>query len=147
MANVLARELDSYSRAAAAYQRQANAYNRELRTYQDSLVRDDAGNIYVLDSEDNVQQVDPSGRVTPADLPHGSLNEFGVTAIPDEDRYRLLRAYKADSYPIKPDDFTKTFNRTKPNPTTGQLKRLGMPSLAQYETGLIGQVMRGGGAR
>lgn len=88
---VLSRELDSYQRAVDAYQRQVDRHNRKAARYDDTLVRDAAGNILVLDASGNVMKVDSEGRVTPGALPSGSVQDYGVSAIPDESRFRALR--------------------------------------------------------
>lgn len=51
------------------------------------------------------------------------------------------------AYMDKPPEWTQQFTQTAPDPTFAQVKRAGMPSLAQIEGGLIGQVLRGRGAR
>lgn len=252
--SVLSRELDSYQRAVDAYQRQLNSYNRGVQQYNDTLVRDADGNLLVIDSSGNVQKVDPEGKVTPGALPSGTLQDYGFSPIPDEDRFRMLRqgepveskrevrtnvirsydpesgyggfsggdgassfgvdqllssgaeygpewrvdkAYRwmpipdpsgktswfnqkydyvevdpswleanpltydaengkpdiytlsrnASVYAEKPDEWTKQFTRKAPDPTFAQVKRAGMPTLAQIEGGLIGEVMRGKGVR
>ena len=51
------------------------------------------------------------------------------------------------SYMEKPPEWAKQFTQRAPDPTFAAVKRAGMPSLAQIEGGLIGQVLRGRGAR
>lgn len=220
--SVLARELDSYQRAVDAYQRQLNSYNRGVQRYNDTLVRDADGNLLVIDSSGNVQKVDAEGKVTPGALPSGTLQDYGLSAIPDESRFRMLRqgepveskretltgvqrfydpesgqeyyytlgpgygdsgpgqerlsaewrlerkipgqqtgwgvseSYSPDTYEFsrdasiymeRPEEWAKQFTRKAPDPTFAQVKRAGMPSLAQIEGGLIGEVMRGKGVR
>lgn len=220
--SVLSRELDSYQRAVDAYQRQLNSYNRGVQRYNDTLVRDADGNLLVVDSSGSVMKVDAEGRVTPGNLPSGTVQDYGISAIPDESRFRMLRQgepteanretasgvmryydpesgeeyyytlgaeqyegsrsmdrlgpewrmerripgqqagwgdseyYTPDTYEFsrdasvyleKPQDWAKQFNRTAPDPTFAQVKRAGMPSMAQIEGGLIGEVMRGKGVR
>jgi hypothetical protein len=53
----------------------------------------------------------------------------------------------ASSYLEAPPEWTDEFRRKAPDPTQAQVRRASQPSLAQIETGLIGQVMRGGGVR
>lgn len=216
--SVLSRELDSYQRAVDAYQRQLNSYNRGVQRYNDTLVRDADGNLLVVDSSGSVMKVDAEGRVTPGKLPSGTVQDYGISAIPDESRFRMLRqgepveskretitgvqrfydpesgqeyyytlgsdygdsgpgqerltaewrlerkipgqqdgeSYTPDTYEFsrdasvyveKPEEWTKQFTRKAPDPTFAQVKRAGMPTLAQIEGGLIGEVMRGKGVR
>lgn len=53
----------------------------------------------------------------------------------------------ASKYLEAPEEWTKTFNRKAPDATAGQVRRMGMPSLAEIEGGLIGEVMKGSGVR
>lgn len=51
------------------------------------------------------------------------------------------------TYMDKPAEWAKQFTQQAPDPTFAQVARAGMPSLAQIEGGLIGQVLRGRGVR
>lgn len=53
----------------------------------------------------------------------------------------------ASTYLEAPAEWANKFRRRAPDPTAAQVRRAGMPSMAQIEGGLIGEVMRGGGVR
>jgi hypothetical protein len=214
--SVLARELDSYQRAAQAYQRDVDRYNRQVDQYKETLVYDANGNMLVMYGG-GVYAVGPDGKLTPT-RPPGRVSDYGQSPIPEDPKFSALRQgepvgtrrelmenvqrfydpetgqeyyytwapgsgdsgdvqnrlgpewtverkvpgfssgdnYSPDTYVMgmdvptymeKPPEWTKQFNRQAPDPTFAQVKRAGMPSLAQIEGGLIGQVLRGRGAR
>jgi hypothetical protein len=221
--SVLSRELDSYQRAVDAYQRQLNSHNRKVDAYRDTLVRDEAGNLLVVDSSGAVFSADSEGKLTRSGLPSGALSDYGLTEVPDDPRFRMLRQNPTKSeresrddvrlfvdsetgeqyyytltpgygdagptqerlgpewrleealpqqmapgygdsggyylpqqfrfsrdisgFTEKPPEWDREFNRQAPDPTAAQVRRAGMPTMAQIEGGLIGQVMRGGGVR
>lgn len=90
--SVLSRELDSYQRAVDAYQRKLNKHNRGAQRYQDTIARDGMGDMMVVDESGQVFRVDDAGKLTPTELPEGkSLQDYGLSAIPDESRFRMLR--------------------------------------------------------
>lgn len=90
--SVLSRELDSYQRAVDAYQRKLNKHNRGVQRYQDTIARDGMGDMMVVDESGQVFRVDDAGKLTPTKLPEGkSLQDYGLSAIPDESRFRMLR--------------------------------------------------------
>lgn len=51
------------------------------------------------------------------------------------------------TYPDSPPEWTEEFNKKAPELTKAQSRRANSPSLADIETGLIGQVMKGSGVR
>lgn len=63
----------------------------------------------------------------------------------EPDRYVVSR--DASIYPEQPGDWTKKFGKKAPDPTGAQMKKMGMPTLAEVEAGLIGEVIKGGGVR
>lgn len=223
--SVLARELDSYQRALDIYQRQMNRYNRGVDQYRQTLVRDANGNILITmpgssfgGSGGEVKAVGPDGTIVAAagglEKP---LTEYGLTPIPGNEAFRMLRqnptsanretvsgvkkyvdvdpetgeryyyieqnnnddyrriklgnewrmdetvrgreyndysepttyvfSRDASEYLKAPEEWTKTFDRKAPEATAGQVRRMGMPSLAEIEGGLIGEVMKGSGVR
>lgn len=89
--SVLSRELDAYQRAVDAYQRRMNSYNRKVDAYRDTIVRDANGNMLVVNSSGGVQGVDPDGRLVRGSLPSGTLADYGLTTLPDDPRFRLVR--------------------------------------------------------
>lgn len=221
--SVLSRELDSYQRAVDAYQRQLNSYNRKVDAYQNTLVRDANGNLLVVDGSGAVLSADSEGKLTPSAAPSGSLGDYGLTEMPDDNRFRLLRQNPTKSeresrddvrlfvdsetgeqyyytltpgygdagptqerlgpewrleealpqkmvpgygdsggyyepqqfrfsrdisgFTERPPEWDREFNRQAPDPTAAQIRRASMPSMAQIEGGLVGEVMRSGGVR
>jgi hypothetical protein len=95
--SVLARELDSYQRAVDAYRRQTNDHNRKVDAYRNTLVRDADGNVLLIDASNAVFSADPDGKLTRTGLPSGSLSDYGMTELPDDPRFRLLRQNPTDS--------------------------------------------------
>jgi len=167
--SVLARDLDAYNRALSAYQRRVGSYNRSVDQYNQSMVRDANGNILIqgmgggsagTDASDPtpdtpyLMAVDTTGKVIAA-KPVEGFNEsaYGTSAIEGATGYRLLRQNPigtADDKPIyqeKPEDWTEEFKGKAPDPTYGQVKKAGAPSLAAREAGLIGEVIKGGGLK
>jgi hypothetical protein len=167
--SVLARDLDAYNRALTAYQRRAGGYNRSVDKYNASMVRDANGNILIqgmtggsagTDGSDAVPDssylmaVDTTGKVIAAKTVEG-FNEsaYGTSAIEGDTGFRMLRQNPigtADNKPIyqeKPKEWTEEFKGKAPDPTYGQVKKAGAPSLAAQETGLIGEVIKGGGLK
>lgn len=53
----------------------------------------------------------------------------------------------ASTYMDAPPEWKKEFNRKAPSATPGQAAKIGAPSLAEVESGLIGEVMKGKGVR
>lgn len=167
--SVLTRDLDAYNRALTAYQRRAGGYNRSVDKYNASMVRDANGNILIqgmtggsagTDGSDAVPDssylmaVDTTGKVIAAKTVEG-FNEsaYGTSAIEGDTGFRMLRQNPigtADNKPIyqeKPKEWTEEFKGKAPDPTYGQVKKAGAPSLAAQETGLIGEVIKGGGLK
>lgn len=207
--SVLAREYDSYQRAVQAYQREQAKHNQAVNQYNDTLVKDADGNLLVVDAGGKrVLKVTAEGMVKPGQLPAGKLSDYGMTPMPEEHRFQLLRqgtpvgtrreqiggvrqdpetgqfylenpssgdlpnardplgpewqvekvengeagpvyamARDVPAYMERPPEWTQEFGLKAPDPTFAGAKRAGMPSLAQIESGLIGQVLRGRGAR
>jgi hypothetical protein len=75
----------------------------------------------------------------------GRLIDGGDSSYQERPTYIFSR--DASSYLEAPPEWTDEFRRKAPDPTQAQVRRASQPSLAQIETGLIGQVMRGGGVR
>ena len=167
--SVLARDLDAYNRALTAYQRRVGGYNRSVDKYNESMVRDANGNILIqgmgggsagTDASDPtpdttyLMAVDTTGKVIAA-KPVEGFNEsaYGTSAIEGATGYRMLRQNPigtADNKPIyqeKPEAWTEEFKGKAPDPTYGQVKKAGAPSLAAREAGLIGEVIKGGGLK
>ena len=204
--SVLAREQDSYQRALEAYQRQINRYNRGVDRYKSTLVKDQNGNLLVIDGSGNVSAVNSGGALIGASLPRGfDQTAYGATAIPGGQGYRQLRQnpteakresvagvrvysdesgytsyYDANGNPVyitpewrrdrvnpateyapatydysrdvssymeSPPEWKKTFDRKAPEATPAQVSKMNAPSLAEIESGLIGEVMKGKGVR
>lgn len=167
--SVLARDLDAYNRALTAYQRRVGSYNRSVDQYNQSMVRDANGNVLIQGMNGGTQAteaseatpdttylmaVDTTGKVIAAKPVEGfDESAYGTTAIEGATGYRMLRQNPigtADNKPIyqeKPEDWTEEFKLKAPDPTYGQVKRAGTPSLAAKEAGLIGEVIKGGGLK
>ena len=167
--SVLARDLDAYNRALTAYQRRVGSYNRSVDQYNQSMVRDANGNVLIQGMNGGTQAteaseatpdttylmaVDTTGKVIEAKPVEGfDESAYGTTAIEGATGYRMLRQNPigtADNKPIyqeKPEDWTEEFKLKAPDPTYGQVKRAGTPSLAAKEAGLIGEVIKGGGLK
>lgn len=208
--SVLAREQDSYQRALAAYQRQINQYNRSVDKYKATLVKDQNGNLLVVDSAGNISAVNAGGTLIGASLPRGfNRYNYGMSEIPGGQGFRQLRQgepverkvevvsglrqfsdeggtsyydpngmYRsfgpdwqisqatapvetwdsytpatytatrdASIYMAAPPEWKKEFNRKAPSATPAQAAKIGAPSLAEVESGLIGEVMKGKGVR
>jgi hypothetical protein len=208
--SVLAREQDSYQRALEAYQRQINRYNRGVDKYKTTLVKDQNGNLLVIDGGGNVSAVNSGGALIGASLPRGfDQTAYGATNIPGGQGYRQLRQnptevkresvtgvrkYSDDSgyvshldfagnpvyitpewrldavvpgqdygdwvtpttynfsrdastYMESPPEWKKTFDRKAPAATPAQVSKMNAPSLAEIESGLVGEVMKGKGVR
>ena len=217
--SVLGREQDSYQRALEAYQRQINRYNRSVDKYKTTLVKDQNGNLLVIDGSGNVSAVNSGGTLIGASLPQGfKLTNYGATDIPGGQGFRQLRqgpmeekretksdvrryqdydsgqeyyytldgpswgdmgpsqqrlgpewridrtvpgqwygdmegpttyiaSRDASTYMSAPPEWKKEFNRKAPSATLAQAAKVGAPSLAEVESGLIGEVMRGKGVR
>lgn len=69
----------------------------------------------------------------------------GAPMAPAQKTYTMSR--DASTYAEAPPEFTREFNLKQPDPTHAALARMSRPTLAEVETGLIGQVLRGNGAR
>jgi hypothetical protein len=133
------------------------------------MVRDANGNILIqgmsggsagTDASDAtpdttyLMAVDTTGKVITA-KPVEGFNEsaYGTSAIEGATGYRMLRQNPigtADNKPIyqeKPEEWTEEFKGKAPDPTYGQVKKAGAPSLASQEAGLIGEVIKGGGLK
>lgn len=214
--SVLGREQDSYQRALEAYQRQVNRHNRGVDKYKATLVKDNNGNLLVIDGSGNVSAVNSGGTVIGASLPQGfNLTNYGATDIGQgfrqlrqgpmeekretksdvrryqdydsgQDYYYTLDGFNwgdgptqqrlgpewridktipgswtwdgygpttyiasrdASSYMSAPPEWKKEFNRRAPSATPAQAAKIGAPSLAEVESGLIGEVMKGKGVR
>lgn len=216
--SVLAREQDSYQRALEAYQRQINRYNRDVDKYKTTLVKDQNGNLLVIDGSGNVSAVNSGGALIGASLPRDfQLTNYGATDIPGGQGFRQLRqgpmevkretktdvrkyvdydtgqeyyytwgpdwsdsgpsqvrlgpewridktvpgqvygdtegpttyiaSRDASTYMESPPEWKKTFDRKAPSATPAQVSRMNAPSLAEVESGLIGEVMKGKGVR
>lgn len=216
--SVLAREQDSYQRALEAYQRQINRYNRGVDKYKTSLVKDQNGNLLVIDGSGNVSAVNSGGALIGASLPRDfQLTNYGATDIPGGQGFRQLRqgpmevkretiadvrrfsdpdsggsyyytlepnygdsgpthrqlspewridktvpgqvygdtegpttyiaSRDVSTYMESPPEWKKTFDRQAPSATPAQVSRMNAPSLAEVESGLIGEVMKGKGVR
>lgn len=89
--SVLSRELDSYQRAVDAFQRRMNSYNRKVDAYRSTVARDANGNMLVVDSAGRVQGVNADGKLVKGSLPSGTLADYGLTPLPDDPRFRLVR--------------------------------------------------------
>lgn len=139
---VLARDLDAYQRAVEQYQRSAKSYNHAGNLYQDSLVKDASGNVYVINAAGQAYTAPPGGgQLTKATLPSGS--NYRYSAMPEDPDYQAVQYMNPDgSAPANPGEFTKTMPTNKPDFTLAQARKLGEPSLAQAEAGLIGSVFK-----
>jgi len=139
--SVLARDLDAYQRAVEQYQRSAKSFNHAGNLYQDSLVRDASGNVYVVNAEGQAYTAPPGGgQLTKATLPG---TNYGYSVLPGDPNYRSVQTLNPDgSVPANPGEFTKTMPANKPDFTMAQARKLGEPSLAGAEAGLIGSVFR-----
>jgi hypothetical protein len=102
--SVLSRELDSYQRAVDAYQRQLNRYNRKVDAYRNTLVRDSAGNLLVVDASGTVFSANPEGKLTRSKVPSGALSDYGLTEVPDDKRFQMLRQNPTESKHESRDD-------------------------------------------
>ena len=89
--SVLSRELDSYQRAVDAFQRRMNSYNRKVDAYRSTVARDVNGNMLVVNNAGQVQGVDADGKLVRGSLPSGTLSDYGLTYLPDDKRFRLVR--------------------------------------------------------
>jgi hypothetical protein len=216
--SVLSREVDAYQRAVDAYQRQVNKHNRAVDKYRATIARDASGQMLLADAQGNIFGAAEDGKLSPSSLQSGQLTDYGLTQLPDDDRFRLVRQGPTDqkretksgifkysdpesateyfyedapSYgddgvnrkrlgpewrmdkatpgqEINSGEFSPTiydvsrdasvyselpekdipgFTARAPSATTSQVRRAGMPSMAEIEGGLVGEVMRGGGVR
>jgi hypothetical protein len=78
-------------------------------------------------------------------LPQKWVSGHGDSGGYYEQQFRFSR--DISGFTEKPPEWDREFNRQAPDATAAQVRRAGMPSMAQIEAGLIGQVMRGGGVR
>lgn len=79
---VLARELDEYQRALDTYARQARGFNNKQKAFQDSVLKDANGNIYLASDDGTVYLAPPGGgEASRADLPgdDSGLYQYGLT--------------------------------------------------------------------
>lgn len=75
------------------------------------------------------------GAMTPGQrFNQGSDNEYQ-----SPDTYEFSR--DTSTYLDKPEEWTRTFTKIAPDPTFAAARRANKPSLAQFESGLIGQVI------
>lgn len=110
--SVLARDLAAYNDALDRYRRQVRNYNSTADKYNQSLVRDDKGNIFVTDGK-HVFAIDPNtGKGLEAKLPKGlAMPSLGRTQLPDDPKYSLLRQNPLER---KTERITATFMDSSP---------------------------------
>jgi hypothetical protein len=73
---------------------------------------------------------------------HGGASGGNEYTPPTHSFFRDLSTYMA-----APAEWDKKFNRKAPSATPAQASKIGAPSLAEVESGLIGEVMKGKGVR
>jgi len=160
-AAVLQRELDAYNDALAYYQRGVQNYNVKADTFNESFLKDSAGNKYIYQKPytdvgiNYVPIYGPDGSFMGYDIQYipietgnkyyvadasGKLTEtskpggtYGLTDL--EGNFQTLRINPdaQGAYPTQPPAWTKTFDQKAPEGTTSQVKKLDQPSLTDVE--------------
>lgn len=152
MSSVLSREFDSYQSALNSYRRkyssaveEQNVALRDLQNGRRTLIPTEKKGVYVI-----ARGVDSKGNFNLEKKKVGGFLGIGGEKVPRTVTGTPEQAHQKTGLRILPSGPTEDLMGQAPqapNPSMAQIRRSQQASLADVETGLIGQVIQGKGVR